>query len=153
MCYYFQCWRRKSGLVLLAVALLFTVVWMRSYVVEDRLLIRNSPSLNTVVSSSGVLSWDRMTPFPFHQPIDWQSIDASDLEHSGLWSRWSFEWRWTMLGFEFGKVKWPFDKPVWVEVWVIPYWSLVLPLTLLSAYLILSKPSPAKLMKNSTRSP
>ena len=36
------------------------------------------------------------------------------------------------------------------EEWVIPYWLLVLPLTLLSAWLILAKPRKAKAATGST---
>ena len=59
-------------------------------------------------------------------------------------------WRRTWCGFDFGKSRqtfsWGHNYEV-VEIWrwwSIPYWSIIIPLTLLSAYLLLSKPRPGK---------
>ena len=52
-----------------------------------------------------------------------------------------------------GRLRWVRDEMSYrqYELWSVPYWSLVLPLTLLSAWLILIKPRPAKSAKESNR--
>jgi hypothetical protein len=49
------------------------------------------------------------------------------------------EWNFELYGFAFGAT-----NRVNVNRLVVPFWSAVLPLTLLSAYLLLAKPQPAK---------
>jgi hypothetical protein len=48
------------------------------------------------------------------------------------------EWTWTSLGFGVGRIN---DLPDGkkITLWAIPYWSIVIPVTLLSAWLLLSK--------------
>jgi len=66
-------------------------------------------------------------------------------------------WRWQSAGFDFGEFDWKdhpfgpsgFDRDAWkrtttyhVNVWLIPFWSVILALTLPSAYLLLSRTHP-----------
>lgn len=44
-----------------------------------------------------------------------------------------FHWEW--MGFAKGEC-----STMFVRLWTVPYWSIVIPLTLLSAYLLLIKP-------------
>lgn len=65
----------------------------------------------------------------------------------------TWEWRWNCCGFDFGRASDPSNRTlggVQVSLWVIPYWSIVIPLTLFSVYLLLSKPrqsTPKKLIE------
>ena len=45
-----------------------------------------------------------------------------------------------------GRLYWMRDRISYgrFELWSVPYWSLILPVTLLSAYLLLTKPRKAK---------
>jgi hypothetical protein len=55
------------------------------------------------------------------------------------WRGWDSELQLEFVGFVFlkARAKW---NDIQNSIWVIPYWSIVLPLTALSAYLLLSKP-------------
>jgi hypothetical protein len=53
-----------------------------------------------------------------------------------------FEWRWKYLGFDSGQLR---HNKLSATFWIIPYWSIVVPLTALSAWLLVIKPrKPAK---------
>ena len=110
-------------------ALLLMAGWMRSYVIQDVLSIYDNQSRRLVVSFNGQLNWERLTPFV--------SLQTSPMP--------VVRWR-----------TFPFNNPVgWrnskAALWTVPYWPFVLPLTLLSAYLLLIKPRPAKSAKESNR--
>lgn len=50
------------------------------------------------------------------------------------------DWRWQSSGFDFGTFH-DADQPEYqVKFWTIPYWSIVIPLTLISLWLLLPKP-------------
>ena len=56
--------------------------------------------------------------------------------------RWTYQWHWQWFGFESATVK---ESPSQMaHFWFIQYWVFVLPLTLLSAWLILGKRPKAK---------
>ena len=101
---FFRGWRRKAGLVTLAMACLLATGWMRSYVAPS------PPFSSWFESRDGVL-------------FLWNDILIEGVAWSG-----------------------PRGALVFIS-----YWSLVLPLTLLSVWLILSKPWPAKSVKESNR--
>ena len=103
---FFRGWRRKAGLVTLAMACLLTVAWMRSCVTLDEFLLESLDGW--IVSSDQTIQFESSVS------------DASGMVGIGT-------------------------------IWSVPYWSLVLPLTLLSAWLILIKPWPAKSAKESNR--
>ncbi len=141
---FFNGWRRKSGLVTLAMALLSTVAWMRSYVIRDKLEIVPHPHcLHAIVSGSGRLVWQRLvsTDMPFlHYDFPFVLHSSDGPEGDDLaWYRREVEWRLEGSGFDFGAVH-SFTGNVRAQFAKVPYWSLVLPLTLLSAWLILIKP-------------
>jgi hypothetical protein len=90
---FFRGWRRKAGLVMLAMALVLFVAWMRSFANQENVTVHRAPSWDYIVHSrDGRLYWMRDQ-------------------------------------ISYGRF----------ELWSIPYWSLVLPLTLLSAWLILGR--------------
>ena len=71
-------------------------------------------------------------------------FDAHGFLHSPdpFESNYEVEWQWDWAGFTFGAEQFrPGVMPLHrLEIYAIPYWSIVIPLALLSAYLILWKP-------------
>ena len=104
----FKGWRRKAGLVMLALAMLLMVGWMRSAVIQDLLRISHVD----FESFNGCISWLRLDQGTFRHLVGWRSHPRD-------------------VAFSLRE----FDS----SCWRVPYWSLVLPLTLLSAWLILGK--------------
>ena len=94
---FFKGWRRKAGVVTLAMAMLLTDAWIRSISTRDSVGFRLFGKWNVAASEEQSLQWGAEVPSTI------------------LWN-----------------------------VWTVPYWSIVLPLTLLSAWLILAKPRNAK---------
>ena len=94
---FFTGWRRKAGLVTLAMAVVLSVGWTRSIKERDVKGFVLFGKWNVVESDDQTLSW---------------GAEVSSTPH----------WK----------------------VWYVPYWLLVWPLTLLSAWLIVGKPRKAK---------
>ena len=108
----------------LVVALAFAGLWMRSFDVTEYFAFRISSALQVIRSRGGELGWQDLSQFSHRFPVGWSS-DPRRFVYRG-----------------------PLSDPIhFVEV---PYWSIVIPLTLLSAYLLLIKPRPAKLKSRPT---
>jgi len=151
---FFRGWRRKTGLVLFVMALTTMMCWLRSSTTRDQFTIALPHGKSFIaISRSGHCSfavmrgrvfgsetWNRTTTTqPKWGCGESQEFDADQmasafhlmmgLPRNGISlceSRFSFYW-------EARESKWMFG------CW-IPYWSIVFPLTLLSASLLLSKP-------------
>ena len=135
---YFEPLRRKIGVVALLMACVFVAMWLRSLLVQDiisfpigyatarkikstdgYLIIRKSFAQRVQVSSWPI--WE------VHEPIRLEEIAAKSND--------SRMWRFCGIDvFERGLFVW----------WVISYWVGIIPLTLLSAWLLLSKPRTKK---------
>ena len=140
---FFHGWRRKIGFVALVMACAFMGLWLRSQSVFDHVYIplgnRNCDYLD---SCEGKLSWGRrgevesyeMPPRPGWTRIliDVMGEPVNESEDDGL------RWHWKWCGF--GVYDWDNEPVRAIE---IPHWSVVLPLTVLSAYLLLTKPRKA----------
>ena len=133
---FFKPWRRKMGVLTLVMAVLSATVWVRSLSIQD--VFRVSLKRPYMLSSmNGSLSWF----------IDY---DGSPL--AGAWSigpagnfdnRFNglgLNWNWKVCGFAEGTFLAPFPNFQKVTFFMIPYWSIVFPLTLLSAWFLLNKP-------------
>lgn len=142
---FFKTWRRKSGSVTLSVSLLVMAAWVRSGAVGEYLEI---PIANTAmivfVSKPGAIGWFYLRS-PRH-PVEgrWRALAYStagrvenfferrDLDlGSGPATAGDFE-AFRSLSFEHESIM------------TAPHGFIVLPLTLLSAWLLLSKPRPVK---------
>ncbi len=146
---FFKGWRRKAGLVTLAMACVFMVGWMRSHLFQDTITIPLSfGSQIRLVSASQQLVLATIN-------IRTGKGEASNRERfwisrrigdTGGWVYTSADTTPIYFGFH-GHSFWR-DKhffanggtSVSVTKLHFPYWSLVLPLTLLSTWLILIKP-------------
>ena len=144
---FFKGWRRKAGLVTLAMACALMVGWVRSSVVCDQLFIPLRASGLWTASVKGQLGCVRHTDW--HEPIEWYSADTSVFPDITIFDEIhhldSATSQWSHFGFRFGAGRIPTPTGGAIQQWdsfqfcYIPYWSLVLPLTLLSAWLILGK--------------
>ena len=149
---FFRGWRRKIGCVALMIAALFLSAWVRSLVIRDIFTWTFVEAKIGIVAKShqGTIGWLRNSPAFSKQDDGWKS----DNDFRGnLFDTWidlddvadDLKWRWQWAEFDFGAASWvdetmaPDDHNSIVVV-IVPYWSIVTPLTLLSAYLILWKP-------------
>ena len=141
---FFKGWRRKAGCVTLVMALATTSAWLRSFGSEDDFDFQFPSSALALRSAEGTIGCQRLSfddmafhTFKFHCFDSWYS--NADFPKTATTKK--AEW----YGFEIESTSWTETRPpstVKLELLVIPYWSLTIPLTLLSAYLILWKPRP-----------
>jgi hypothetical protein len=137
---FFKGWRRKTGLVVLAMAMLPTVGWVRSYVIRDTVSVRYQMSCHIVMSVDGGIGWVNL---PTATRDDGIHFSSNRIHRGGShWADFDVERRSDWWGFSNGKATFLAQSrnPIIIAIWIAPYWSLVLPLTLLSAWLILWKP-------------
>ena len=164
---FFTGWRKKIGAVTLVMALMIVAVWIRSFRSTDIVNLHSIPntSLMFISERSGIvfLWMNNEAPQFTDGRLDdsyvllGQNLRLNQIMPRELQPEWKFEW----LGFQYGNARDVKGAAAWVadihevfgstvkasdfkgliaSVLVIPHWSVVMPLTLLSAYLLLSKP-------------
>lgn len=131
---FFNGWRRKAGCLILAMASILTVIWFRGMKAPEQISIHGS---GIVRSSNGLLIWSRLS--------SQDSTKGLRRDVSMAYGNTRTGWQWGQ--FHFGQL---IHKSHMLrsntsftdryEVWQIPHWSIVILLSLLSAYLILWKP-------------
>ncbi len=129
---FFHGWRRKFGVVTLVIACALAGIWIRSRAVEDVAAFTISDRLHMITSSCGRLTWWACngTGGPRHW-LEW-TADAieqpvpRDREH------------WVVATYFVPGSDDPERNRV--SYWTLRYYSIAIPITLLSAYLILWKP-------------
>ncbi len=147
---FFRGWRRKVGCVTLAMACLLGVFWGRSHLIADKIEVPGWHSGSECKSYAGYISLTWRSPSEQFEKIRWTSEVLSEWSEVDIWTYNDarFEWNWS--GIKFGSVA----TGVWSEhrgedslsgeirthFRAVYDWVLVLPLTLLSAGLILWKP-------------
>ena len=168
---FFRGWRRKAGYTAMLIAWVFMFGWIRSRTVADGLIRTNGQVRDSFVSIDGTLTFIRITPswnsaamlHLFGDDYRWRSteiskdgrsdFDAHGVLHSpdAFESVYEVEWQWDWAGFTFGAEQFkPGVMPVHrLKIYSVPYWSIVIPLALLSAYLILWKPRKRVAIDNS----
>ena len=127
-------------------ALMFLAGWVRGHRIRDILQLGkgHGPVINDLVSSHHGLMWRRSERFDgggwewnpgwISDPID----GNTPLYCEDHWIVPDITWRWTWCGFDLRDAT---DELKYRDRhWVIPYWCIVLPLTMLSTYLLLTKP-------------
>jgi hypothetical protein len=131
---FFRGWRRKIGCVTLLMALAMTGAWFRSLILCDAILIRSGTSwVDAIVSDAGHLMWADVCDDSPDPVIQWRQFPATMFRDQE-----SIEWHKLWLSFAIGEFR--SSKTVVGRIWSAPYCALVVPLTLLSAYLLLWKP-------------
>ncbi|MDB5348609.1 MAG: hypothetical protein JWP89_6986 [Schlesneria sp.] len=151
---FFYGWRRKAGCVMLGIALLFMGVWIRSrYIMETLTYISDEGRHSFSITPNG-LEWARRTGSgqylsPQFMNLSWETIELDDSDFESFPEPsmgWETSWNYRWCGFRSGKFQLTAGGPglsiLYGELarWAIPHWAMVIPLTLLSAYLILRKP-------------
>lgn len=119
---FFSGWRRKVGCGALVMALVLMGGWIRSRVVQDQIILGANKRCHVVVSSRGYLRWfaidDESPPF-----LSWRSGVYTDISNGKFLLA---TWRGTAVVHVYAG-----------RDWIVPYAFVAIPLTLLSAYLIL----------------
>jgi len=131
----FKGWRRKAGVVVLVMACGLVGMWARSFHTEDMYVYPIEPYVTDLLfSSGGCVGWRRDDEAVWDIPRDHRDYgfqsrrwDRQRFAWSSEVFNWRWDWRWCGLGHAVGHE---------AETWVLPYWMLVLPLTLLSAILL-----------------
>ena len=150
---FFKPWRRKIGLLTLLMACVFMAGWVRSEMKSDSLGDRSFYGREYHVdSAAGRMEFYRVTPFQIEGSFYWKSKNVTEgMSNEGdLWSGLDVKWRWDFAGCHFGAFVW--DR-FHFERFIVPYWSIVIPLTLLSAFLFLSTPPKSNQTKNTGPKP
>ena len=114
--------RRKAGVVTLVMASVFAMAWVRSWTTRDWVILYvddHFVELSTSIDRMSIQTWFDAHDPPPTNPIDFGS--SGRRVGAGLP---------VLEPLELGRVPPPID---------IPYWSIVLPLTRLSGWLLLSK--------------
>ncbi len=147
---YFKPLRQKVGVVTLAISCLLMSGWVRSQSMQDTFAVRTGSAYRFKLVSA----WQRLVFVIIH-------IDSNEQFTFTFWTSESAvrsEWRLLLvppvptLSFridnrflatgngvaQFGNTK------ISADSFHLPYWSVVIPLTLLSAWLLLSKPRQTK---------
>ncbi len=125
---FFTPWRRKMGVVTLIVALPLMGMWVRSYVVEDKLAITIGDVRYAIGSVQGCVVRDRWLDKTHSGGIGYSS-EWRDLNRP---ARLPPPYYRAPPGSPLGQVEF--------ESKAVPYWPFVVPLSLLSACLLLSQP-------------
>ncbi len=165
----FHGWRRKFGLVTLVMALVFMGGWIRSRVVGEELTVRTVKRAHFLASYDGWLRWECYTLVPGIESSDFAAIarcrtqwlvdDPKTYQYGGLW-RDRMDWWIDRYGFQLGNTNIDTvisanNQPILIPVFalIIPYVYVTILLTLLSVYLLLTKPrtsAPKNVVENLT---
>jgi hypothetical protein len=127
--------RRKLGLITLLLACVLLAGWVGSQLRLIGVQTGNSKSTFSVVSMSGRVYFMNLNiPGGFH-------FTSSDITKPlQPWEGFKDVERAHFAGFEFGVGNHKKAAGVKMGLLILPYWSIVIPLALLSAWLLLSKP-------------
>lgn len=157
---FFRGWRRKVGCVTLVMACALMGLWVRSltginvvwFPFGTQTCVRfgsgegriswgkfSEPKLENLPTTIGWGRFSEIYNFHLPTPMGWNLFRGMPVDHPG-WVHWS----WWHCGFGMYKAENNPSCPFMVTELLVPHWSLVLPLTLLSAYLILWKPRKRK---------
>ena len=141
---FFKPLRRKVGVLTLLIACLFAAGWVRSLSTSDAILIPLTKSeFIRLDSRSGRFSWNKVYNAQVTIPkIIWRAdaIVPTDEDVVFDHSHYIYEWRWQWGTIDAGRVHSPGDGRVRAKYVILPYWFITIPLALISAFLLLSKP-------------
>lgn len=144
---YFTPLRRKLGVATLALACAFTAGLVRSQYVFDVVGIPNQEQLIRVSSSDGELSFGWEIPRPSGiTTIRWSSGSTVLLAQNrpAVASNHEVISDWNFAGLHYRKIFRDGDRNSPHEVIRASYWSIVIPLILISVWLFFSKPCGGK---------
>jgi hypothetical protein len=140
---FFKLWRRKIGVLILGLACLLVMGWVRSFSLTDLAQVEISSQSCVFLESSaqtigvGMERANERNPPIWSIAPAWETTPSSgikplnDIQHF----RWNAQWHDFGIGGNYDN----YPNNLLLELQA-PYWSTVIPLTLLSAYLLFSKP-------------
>jgi len=172
---FFNGWRRKVGVVTLVLACVLVGEWARSYRREDALRLGDGNETSFIVfrATQNGITCERYVAVRgviFHYSPGWYHYTIQNGFRFGgdegivpEGSAPSFGgtlverdiWKWECCGFEIQERGFEFGESIEQDKyrlikWTLPWWSIVLPLTLLSAFLLIAKPRKAKQCQSPT---
>lgn len=129
MCGYFSTWRRKIGVGTLLIACVFMAAWVRSLTIGDQSTIRmGHESLFWMISNNGwfgcvaIVESKAGSAAPFF--LHWTDRSSPRNRNMGPFEGIPYSWNWETSPHV-----------------ILPYSTMVVPLTLISIWLLLSKPA------------
>ena len=147
---FFKPWRRKIGCVTLIMACVFAAGWVRSLAIADvsdlsgRYLPKTTSFFQMASTSRGIefrRIWPKRQGDYSNRSWGWRS---SPIQQEVRSRDFEFEVEWAKslcgVGIEGGSWGKPYMRPGLMRIMIIHYWSIVIPLTLISSWLLLSKP-------------
>ena len=137
---FFQGWRRKIGLVTLLMACGLTGVWFLTSQFSFHIATAYVDPVQFLTAKDGYLRWAVYPGITISEPVTFRvgrpnHVELDAIESEGMQKDLVWKWHWAWGGFEFGN-----SSSRNLRVWAIPFSAIVIPLTLLSAYLLLTKP-------------
>lgn len=155
---YFQPFRRKLGVLTLIMASLFAVGWVRSRLIVDFVWYPSPTSGYSIESLHGMIRLIKGTPVASRAPIQFGSENLWAPPHLKLddngkplpfnpYEKLDIirQSNWLLFGVCSGRIK--NSSIAQIEMCIIPYWSIVIPLTLISALLLVTNPRRSNQMK------
>jgi len=149
---FFRGWRRKFGVLTLLMACVFAAGWVRSPRIEDMVnCYSGTPTTGVLYSVHGSLFVGWYTNESAYHKLSlpgWYTVNPQ-LEGRVFFLSGDLDWEWKWCGFGFGHWS-PVEGGPDEFLFMIPYWSIVVPLILVSALLLLIKPrksTPEKIAK------
>lgn len=138
---HFKPLRRKIGIATLVMACVFAGGWVRSLTHTDSLWVTSPDIQHMFTSQRGAFRWGKQIPNLSHDySFDLSEVpDAIYRNHDTFWRSYEMDWRYGIGEFDFGAGTESGDSVITrMERWCVPYWSIVIPLVLLSAWLLFS---------------
>ncbi len=130
---FFRGWRRKVGVLALGFAVLATLGWVRSLTIHDSIEIAFESRAISIASQAGTIDWQIKqwhNNFGPNETFQWNTTPTDPRIPRVLWLR-TIQ---SDMIFNGKKLAWSGHGTR------IPYWMCVLPLTAVSAFLLLTKP-------------
>lgn len=136
---FFRGWKRKAGLVTLVLACVFAAGWVRSLDKMDDVDLPDwGITSNFLRVCDGEISLNNILPSEHERAGGVTDAEYESRNHtSSRWCGFAFEQAYPKNGSR-------------IRAYTIPFWALVIPLTLLSAWLLLNR---SKQLKPTTGTP
>jgi len=163
---FFEPLRRKIGVFTLVMACVLTAAWVRSLSVRDHFDFPGKSNMTISLSSEkGGFQWNEHRLYVMHLRMPLKLVTTEEMEKLAeeeqtaepnffspvvIIGNNDVTRDWQVLGFEVHEEALDAAGYGTLRRITIPYWSIVVPLTLLSAWLLLSKPRVAKPSTKST---
>jgi hypothetical protein len=139
---FFKPWRRRIGIVMLVFALVFLGGWVRSQSTVDVISFRSGTYLHHwLASDARFICWTRQ--YEKYSDSVWEVPEYSNSKRDASHDfRRDPNIKWYGALREFGVFEYPASQFQGnsMATWLIPYWYVILPLALLSTYLLFVKP-------------